>query len=123
MGSCRLASFGLSAKKLRQLGLSLAFIAEPFGQNDTVRFIKMIVESTVAAFNALDFLPQAVGGMSAVGLSEHLINAAALDEAVEQVLIGSLVDTAATLVTCEISFDLLEPMMLWLGRCVLLLVK
>ena len=45
MARCCLAAFGLRTKELdlrgRGLTLSPAFLAEPFGQNDPVGFIKV----------------------------------------------------------------------------------
>lgn len=77
MASCALAVFGLSAKELNQgrrsLALSTAFFPESLSQDDSISIIKVTLEPTIAALDALAFLPKTMCLVSKVWMLESLI--------------------------------------------------
>ena len=70
---------------------ALAFFVECLGQDQSFFCIQMALDSAVHAFDALPFLPERMCGMPSTSLVIVLINAAAADESLEALFIGSFV--------------------------------
>ena len=72
----------------------------------------MALRATVEAFDALALLPQSVAGVTTVAFAVAFINAPALDEGLEALLVGSFVNGEVAFGALEVPCGLLEGVLI-----------
>ena len=100
--------------------MPLAFFLQPFGEDEPFLVIKVAGDATAFALDGLANLPESVSAVGLMCLVEGSIDAGTVQELVEELVIGFLVDGEIAFAALEIASGLLEPVDIRSGWMLLL---
>ena len=100
--------------------MTFAFPLEPFCEYQSILSIQVGAESAAFALDALSNLPQSVGVVGCMCLAKGCINACAVQELIEQLLVGPFMDGLIAFGALQVSCGFLKVMNIRGGRMFLL---
>ena len=103
--------------------MTFAFPLEPFREDQSILCIQVGVESAAFALDALADLPQGVSAMGRMLLDERSVNAGAVQELIEQFLVGPFMDGLIAFGALQVAGGFLKVMNIRCGRVFLLELK